>query len=216
MSFWEAIRKALYLARRSRFDHELEQELRFHFETRVRELEEIGMKPFEAQSRACREFGPAARVREETRDAWRFQWLEDLVLDMRRALRSLRRSPALALTAIGCLALGIGANTLIFSLVHAILLRSLPYPDPGRLVMVRFSPPNQPNQKLGTNPGSYFFIREHNSAFEKMGALRVTSLEVGLEGGDSGMQWLQAGWCSLALSPSREGGSHNHGAILTS
>ena len=200
MSFWEAIRKALYLARRSRFDHELEQELRFHFETRVRELEEIGMKPFEAQSRACREFGPAARAREETRDAWRFQWLEDLVLDMRRALRSLRRSPALALTAIGCLALGIGANTLIFSLVHAILLRSLPYPDPGRLVMVRFSPPNQPNQKLGTNPGSYFFIREHNSAFEKMGALRVTSLEVGLEGGDSGMQWLQAGWCSPGLT----------------
>lgn len=114
------------------------------------------MKPFEAQSRARHEFGPAARAREETRDAWRFQWLEDLVLDMRRAMRSLRRSPALALTAIGCLALGIGANTLIFSLVHAILLRSLPYPDAGRLVMVRFSPPNQPNQKLGTNPPEYF------------------------------------------------------------
>jgi len=87
------------------------------------------------------------------------QWLDGILADLRYAARSFRRSPVFALTAFGCLGLGIGANILIFSLVNAILLRSLPYPNADRLAMVRFTPPNQPDQKLGSNSGSYFFIR---------------------------------------------------------
>src|SRR5262245_45245379 len=99
---------------------------------------------------------------------------DSVLLDLRQSIRSFRRSPAFTLTALGCLALGIGANILIFSLVDSILLRSLPYPNADRLAMVRFVPPNQPDQRLGTNSGSYFFVREQNRVFEMMGALRIT------------------------------------------
>jgi len=127
-------------------------------------------------------------------------WFEGILGDLRHAARSFRRSPAFALTALGCLALGIGANILIFSLVNAILVRSLPYPDADRLAMVRFTPPNQPDQKLGTNAGVYFFVREHNQVFEKMGALRITGFSVAAEGGDSGRQWIQGGWVTPGLT----------------
>ena len=119
--------------------------------------------------------------------------LDGLFFDLHHVVRSLRRSPVFALTALGCLALGIGANVLIFSLVDAILLKSLPYPNASRLAMVRFSPPNQPGQKLGTNSGSYFFIREHSNIFEKMGALRITGFSVAAENSDLGRHWVQGG-----------------------
>jgi len=129
-----------------------------------------------------------------------FQWFEGMMVDLRYAFRSFRRSPVFTLAALGCLALGIGANILIFSLVNAILVRSLPYPDADRLAMVRFTPPDQPDQKLGTNSGSYFFIREHNRVFQSMGALRITGFSVATEGGETGRQWIQGGWVSPGLT----------------
>jgi putative ABC transport system permease protein len=130
----------------------------------------------------------------------KFQWFEGILVDLRYAARCFRRSPVFTLAALGCLALGIGANILIFSLVNAILVRSLPYPDAERLAMVRFTPPNQPDQKLGTNSGSYFFIREHNRVFQSMGALRITGFSVATEGGEAGRQWIQGGWVSPGLT----------------
>lgn len=128
-----------------------------------------------------------------------FPWLEAFLADLRYASRSFRRNPVFALSALGCLALGIGANILIFSLVNSILVRSLPYPGAENLVMVRFTPPNQPDQKLGTNSGSYFFIREHNRVFQSMGALRITGFSVATESGESGRQWIQGGWTSPGM-----------------
>jgi putative ABC transport system permease protein len=128
------------------------------------------------------------------------QWLEEILVDLRYAARSFRRNPVFVLAALGCLSLGIGANILIFSLVNSILLRSLPYPNADQLAMVRFTPPNQPDQKLGTNPGSYFFIRQHNSVFQSMGALRITGFSVATESGESGRQWIQGGWVSPGLT----------------
>src|SRR5947207_1544837 len=125
---------------------------------------------------------------------------QDLFPDWRLAARSFRRNPAFVLTAVGCLALGIGANTLIFSLVNAILVRSLPYPNADRLVMVRFTPPNQPDQKLGTNAGSYFFVRERNHVFERMGALRMTGFSVAANSADSNREWVMGGWVSPGLT----------------
>ncbi len=129
-----------------------------------------------------------------------FHWLEGLLVDLRYAARNFRRSPAFALTALGCLALGIGANILIFSLVNSILVRSLPYPGADQLAMVRFTPPSQPDQRLGTNSGTYFFLREHNRVFQSMGALRITGFSVATEGGESGRQWIQGGWVSPGLT----------------
>jgi hypothetical protein len=138
---------------------------------------------------------------EDSRAQWQFRWFEDAMADLRYAGRGFRRRPAFALTAIGCLGLGIGANALIFSLVNDAFLRPLPYPNVDRIAVVRFTPPNQPDQKLGTNSGGFFFIREHNRVFEKMGVLRITGVSAAVgDAPDAQRQWLQAGWASPGLT----------------
>src|SRR5215469_16941985 len=104
MGIWQqAGRRAAYLFRRHQFDHDLEQEIRFHLESRVEELESAGLSKRDAEVQARREFGSGARMREESRAAWQFQRLEDLVHDLRHAARTFRKNPAFTLTALGCL-----------------------------------------------------------------------------------------------------------------
>jgi putative ABC transport system permease protein len=203
MSVWKEIgRRAMYLGRRGAFDRELDEEIRFHLDSRVEELEKAGMAREEALAQARREFGSRLRAAEETRSVWRFQWIEDFAVDLRHAARSFLRSPSFALTAVGCLALGIAANTVIFSLVNSILLRELPYPDADRLAMVRFMPPNEPDQKFGSNSGTYFFIREHNRVFERMGGLRLTNFSITTDARDADPTaiWVLGGWVSPGLT----------------
>ena len=138
----ELLRRLFYLNRRSRFNSELDHEIRFHIEARMQELQAHGMARQDAAAQARREFGPPARAAEDSRAAWRFPWIEDLSADLRYAGRSFLRRPVFALTAVACLAFGIGANTLIFSLVNTVLLRALPYPNADRIVTVRLSPPD--------------------------------------------------------------------------
>jgi macrolide transport system ATP-binding/permease protein len=132
LSAW--INRLRYLGRRSPFDGELDDEVRFHLESRAAELEESGLNRRDAQAQAHREFGPVARMQENSRAAWQFRWLEELFADLRYALRAFRRSPAFTLTAVLSLALGIGANTAIFSAMDTVLWKPLPVADPQRLV----------------------------------------------------------------------------------
>src|SRR5437016_14434200 len=126
MAFQEALwRRLRYLTRRSRFQSELSDEMQFHVECRAAELEETGLTHEDALARARREFGSRVRAAEDTHSVWQFRWLEDLSSDLRYAARALRRNPAFALTAIFCLALGIGVNTTIFSITTSFLF-SLP------------------------------------------------------------------------------------------
>jgi len=201
MGAWkEVFQRITYLGRRERFDRELDDEIRFHVASRVQELEDAGFSQRDAEAQTRKEFGPSTRMREDARSAWQFQRLEDFVTDLRHAVRAFLRNPVFTLTAMVCLALGIGANTLIFSVVDAILLRSLPYPQADRLAVVRFTPPDSANQRLGSNAGSYFFIRDHNRSFEKMGAIRITGTSVASDTGDgSNRVWVQSGWISPGL-----------------
>jgi len=202
MNTWRTfLHRVGYLPRKGRFDRQLDEELQFHVESRVDELEQQGYPRPEARVRAVAEFGSRTRVAEDIRAAWQFRWLEDVVADGSYALRAFRRRPTFALAAIACLALGIGANALIFSLVNAAFLRPLPYPDADRIAMVRFTPPKQPDEKLGTNSGGYFFIREHNRVFERMGVLRITGITAAVgDSDDAQREWLQVGWASPGLT----------------
>ena len=121
---------------RNDLDRELDEEIAFHVALETQQNVERGMSPAEARRRALVAFGGAEQLKEAHRDARGTRWLEELLADLRFAARSLRRNMALTVTAVGTLALVIGANTAIFSAVDAVLLRPLPFADPDRLVMV--------------------------------------------------------------------------------
>src|SRR5437016_677432 len=147
MSFrGECRNKLRYFGRRPRFEAELEDEIRFHLETRAAELEQAGLSRTDALMQARREFGPVARASDGSRSAWQFRWIEDLGADLRFALRAFRRTPGFALTAVLSLALGIGANSTIFTALDAVLWKPLPVADPQTLVNLSVSRANGPNE----------------------------------------------------------------------
>ena len=167
-----------HLLRRNVAKEELEQELRFHREHQLEKYMQSGLKEAEALRRLRMSFGGLDQVKEGCQDAWGTRLLETLFQDFRYGFRVLRKSPGFTAIALLTLALGIGANTAIFSVLYGILLRPLPYKDASRLIVLHETTP-----KVGTVSVSYpDFLdwRAQNTAFSQMAA--VNSIGFNLSG----------------------------------
>ena len=130
----------------------------------------------EAEQAARREFGNVALIEERSREAWQWPTLESVLADLKLTLRRLRKSPGFAATVLLTLAIGIGANTAVFSVVNSVLLKPLPYPDSGRLVALRLNAPGAAGlanfaERLQLSPSMYLTFAEHNRTFRVDGHL---------------------------------------------
>ncbi len=173
------LRRLTYMGRRARLDRELEEEMRFHHEMKVQELVEKGVDEEEARWSARREFGNSSLMMDDSRNAWRFGVLETSLQDIRYGLRTLRRNKVFTSAVILTLALGIGANTAIFTLVDSVMLRYLPVERPAELVllgtptgmsMIRADGPGERSPNFLSHP-LYREFREHSRVFSDVTAI---------------------------------------------
>jgi predicted permease len=153
---------------RSAVEAEMNDELRFHFEQEVDKYVKSGLSREEARRRARLAFGGMDHAKEECREARGVAFIETTIQDLRFGLRQLRRNPGFAAVAIVTLALGIGANTAIFSVVNAVLIRPLPYADPSRLVWVSDYVPRMQGSVV-TDP-DYTVWKNRNRVFSQLAA----------------------------------------------
>jgi putative ABC transport system permease protein len=153
---------------RARADEELHKELQDHIDRKTEQYVIAGIAHADARRRALLDMGGVEQTKEKCRDARRVDWIRDVTHDWRYAARTLQRSPGFTAVAVLTLALGIGANTAIFSIVEAVLLRPLAYPDPGQLVLVFNVPLKQPDALSSISYRDFADYREHNRVFSEL------------------------------------------------
>ena len=153
-----------------RADRRLDDEIAHHLELQTEQNMQLGMAPGEARRRARLAFGAVEAVKEEHRDGRGVRWLEEFVADARHAFRGFRRRPVLGAAAIVTLAIGIGANTAIYSAVSAVILRPLPFTDPGRLVMLWEENPEKGWHRNVVAAANYLDWKSETTAFKDAAA----------------------------------------------
>ncbi len=160
MTWW------LKLRRRRQLEHDLDDEIAFH----------RAMRSGDVQAPA---FGNETQIREATRDLWRFRWIETTCHDVRYALRSLWGQPGFSIVVVLTLALGIGANTAVFSVVNGVVLRPLPYPEPDRLEYVMTQFLSLGFDRFDVSVPEFLELSEHAEAFESLGAYTTGTVTLG-------------------------------------
>ncbi len=155
---------------------QLDAELRFHLESQIAENRAVGMNEVEARHAALRVFGNPALLRDQTRGTWSWNWLESLRRDLRLSVRTLGRTPGFTSIAVIVMALGIGANVALFTVVRSVLLKPLPFEDPDRLLVLYECPPS--GSFNSTSAGVYGEWKKYNQSFERMGIVRTDEFEL--------------------------------------
>jgi len=167
--------------RRRRYD-DLSVSIQEHLDERTDELVAEGMSRADAGQTARREFGNVALIQQHSREMWQWPKLESLLADLKLILRRLRKSPAFAFTVLLTLAIGIGANTAVFTVVDSVLLKPLPYPDSDRLVALWLNAPggglSNFSNGLQLSPSMYFTFARHNQSFQSIGIWTTGSANI--------------------------------------
>jgi putative ABC transport system permease protein len=166
-SHWHRL---IAIVRRRRLDRDLDEELAFHLAMREADYRAGGLDAESARDEARRQFGNVPYLKEQTRDMWTFPSFESFRQDIRYALRTLRKAPGFTFVAAFALAVGIGGNTAIFSLIDAIRVRALPFPDPSRLVQLWGNVQRARVERRGASYPDYLDWRAQSNSFEDVAA----------------------------------------------
>src|ERR1700678_2283155 len=185
MAHWRRIiAKLRSLLVNKRAEDDLEREVASHLTLLADDFERRGMSPEEARLAARRAYGGLEQAKQAHRDERSLWWIEQTMQDLRYGLRTLSRSPGFTITAVFTLALGIGACTAVFSLVNAVLIRSLPYGDPERLVYL-FSPNPSlkiPAEVICPSYGDFYDLKREAKSYSNMGNFEQAQFGVTQQG----------------------------------
>ena len=181
--WWDVLRMRFRsLAKRKRVETELDKELRYHMQRQTEENIAAGMNAREAREAASRMFGGVTQIEEECRDMRQTQYLENFLQDLRYAVRMLGKSPSFTLVIVLTLALSIGANSAIFSVIDGVLLKPLPYPQADRIARVFYKSAEYP--KFPVNPWDFLDFRARNRSFENFAMYTHADVQLSGTGGD--------------------------------
>ncbi|MGH9606932.1 MAG: ADOP family duplicated permease [Terracidiphilus sp.] len=181
--FTQLAMKTRMLFARGKASAHLDDELRFHVERQTAENIAAGMSADEAHYAALRAFGNPALLREQARATWSWGALESFARDLRYGIRTLRRTPGFTIIAILVMALGIGANVALFTVVRGVLLRPLPFKDPGRLVRIYEADAHNPvHNRVAVSGADFFDWQKQEHSFDEMALATAGDFDINLSG----------------------------------